>query len=177
MATGGSASSVKLPTKSVIRFISRGSTGRVSIVGGTSWPTTLKCLKGLVVDGNGHFGSSTSNTLKCEGDIVAYATSDVNYKTNILNIQSPLDKIKLIGGYTYNWKDTAPIEEYRGTPDVGVIAQEIEQVLPTAVRTHEIDGVKSVRYEKIIPLLIEGMKEQQQQIEELKSKIIELENK
>lgn len=177
MPPGGSPQNVKIPNGSVIKFTSRGTSGRVSITGGSVWPTTFRTLKGLVCDGNGNFGTTSTNTLKCSGDIVAYATSDINHKENIVNISDPLDKIKMIGGYTYTWKSNAPIEEYRNTKDVGVIAQEIEKILPTIVRTNTIDGTKSVRYEKIIPLLIEGIKEQQIQIDELKEKIIKLENK
>ena len=54
--------------------------------------------------------------------------------------------------------------------DVGVIAQEIEKVLPEVVETRET-GYKAVKYEKIVPLLIESIKEQQKQIEELKKLI------
>jgi len=56
-----------------------------------------------------------------------------------------------------------------------VIAQEVEKVLPEVVQTRE-SGYKAVKYEKIVPLLIEGIKEQQEQIEELKKEVEELKN-
>ena len=61
---------------------------------------------------------------------------------------------------------------YEG-PDVVVIAQEVEKILPSAVTTRE-NGYKAMKYEKIIPLLIEGMKEQQKQIDELKELVNKL---
>ena len=58
---------------------------------------------------------------------------------------------------------------------MGVIAQEIEEVLPQLVQTRE-SGYKAVKYDKLVALLIEGIKEQQTQIEELRNKIEKLEN-
>ena len=77
-----------------------------------------------------------------------------------------LNKISQIGGYEFDWnKDSS-----NSGHDVGVIAQEIEKVLPEIVVNRD-NGYKAVRYEKIVALLIEAIKEQQLQIDELKSKI------
>jgi hypothetical protein len=78
------------------------------------------------------------------------AMSDKNLKENIVQIDSPIDKIKRISGYDFDWKES-------GEHDVGVIAQELEQVIPEAVI--EEDGIKKVYYHKIIPLLVEAVKE------------------
>jgi hypothetical protein len=176
-APGSSPTSVKITSGHTIKLVKIGNSGKTSMLGGTIWPTTFRGLKGIIIEGNAIFGSSTSNTLKCKGDIIAYSTSDARYKSNIIPINNPLEKLKAIGGYTFDWTGAAPIEEYKNTSDIGVLAQEIEAVLPLAVRTNEVDGVKSVRYEKIIPLLIECVKEQQKQISELNERLIKLESK
>ena len=115
-------------------------------------------IKELYVDGS----------IKSSGNITAYYTSDERLKTNVLPLADPLQKIKSIGGYSFDWVGNNP---YRlEGHDVGVIAQEIQKVLPEVVTERE-DGYLAVRYEKIVTLLIEGMKEQQKQIEELKNKL------
>jgi hypothetical protein len=102
--------------------------------------------------------------LHVKGDVVASETSDKRLKDNIKPIQNACEKINKIGGYEFDWNDKQ--ELYEGH-DVGVIAQEIEAVLPEVVETRE-DGYKAVDYKKIVPLLIQAIKEQQKQIDELK---------
>lgn len=113
------------------------------------------------------FGIGADGTIKAKGDVVAYSSSDKELKDNILPIQNALEKVKQIGGYTFDWNDKQIIHKGH---DVGVIAQEIESVLPEVVITRDT-GFKAVKYEKIVPLLIEAIKEQQTQIEELKQLI------
>jgi hypothetical protein len=125
--------------------------------------------------GIGMAASGTSGRIDATNDIVAYSSSDRRFKDNIKPIESPLNKITKIGGYTYDWKEENKIEHgYEGN-DVGVIAQEIEEVLPQLVQTRE-SGYKAVKYDKLVALLIEGIKEQQSQIEELTNRINKLEN-
>ena len=112
------------------------------------------------------FSVQDNGDVRAAGDITAYYSSDINLKTNITPLESPIEKIKQIGGYEFDWK---PESEKTGH-DVGVIAQEIESILPEVVTTRD-NGYKAVRYEKIVPLLIEAIKEQQKQIDELKSLI------
>lgn len=116
------------------------------------------------------FGGNLSvyGTLYATGDIVAYSTSDKNLKSNICNIENPLDKISQINGVTFDW-DTSKQDTYSGS-DVGVIAQEVETILPDAVCTRE-DGYKAVKYDKLIPLLIESIKELQQKVQGLEAKL------
>jgi hypothetical protein len=117
----------------------------------------------------------SSGNLVCSGDITAYGSpSDARLKTIKETVQDPIDKIMKISGYRFDWNDintTLNVKE-----DVGVIAQEIAEVLPELTRTNE-NGYMSVRYQGLTALLIEGMKEQQLQIEELKNEIKELKNK
>jgi hypothetical protein len=126
------------------------------------------------VAGSGVATFTTDNNAACAftKDVVAYATSDKRLKDNIKPLDSALDKVLKISGVEFDWNDTRdennkPLHSYKGH-DVGVIAQEIEEVLPEVVTTRD-NGYKAVKYEKIVPLLIQAIKEQQQQIEELKN--------
>ena len=82
---------------------------------------------------------------------------------------SALDKVSSIRGVEFDWIVDKEIHANKGH-DVGVIAQEIEKVLPEVVETRD-NGYKAVKYEKIVSLLIEAVKEQQVQIDELKTKL------
>jgi hypothetical protein len=113
------------------------------------------------------FNKSGNNEIRVSGDVIAFHSSDKRLKDNIKPISNPLDKILKIGGYTFDWSEKQNM--YEGQ-DVGVIAQEIEKVLPEVVEKRD-NGYKAVKYEKIVPLLIESIKEQQKQIEELKKLI------
>lgn len=119
---------------------------------------------------NGHttIGGNTtiSGSLNVTGDITAFHSSDENLKNNIKLISQPIDKIKQIKGVSFDWNEKS---ENTGH-DIGVIAQDIEKVLPELVATRD-NGYKAVRYEKIVALLIEAIKDQQSQIDELKSKL------
>jgi hypothetical protein len=99
-------------------------------------------------------------------DVVAFSSSDKRFKDNITPINNPIEKIKKIGGYEFDWNEKSSYEGH----DVGVIAQEIEKVLPEIVTTRD-NGYKAVKYDKIVALLIEGIKDQQLQIDELKSQL------
>ena len=111
-------------------------------------------------------GLEVTGSIDASGDITAYFSSDERLKDNITPIVGALDKINQIGGYEFDWNNNS---EHSGH-DVGVIAQEIEKVLPEVVVDRD-NGYKAVRYEKIVALLIEAIKQQQLQIDELKSKV------
>ena len=116
--------------------------------------------------------TNTAGRFEASNDIVAYSTSDKRWKNNIVKIDSPLEKISQISGVEFDWIEDEPLHGNKGH-DVGVIAQEIELVIPEAVQTRE-SGMKAVQYDKIIPLLIESIKEQQKQIDELKELVNKL---
>ena len=117
--------------------------------------------------GVGMAASATAGRIDATNDVVAFSSSDIRFKENIVPIENALDKISKISGNTYDWKAENKIEHgYEGN-DVGVIAQEIEAVLPQLVQTRE-SGFKAVKYDKLVALLIEGIKEQQLQIEQLR---------
>jgi hypothetical protein len=90
------------------------------------------------------------------------AASDFNLKTNIKSIDNPIEKVMQLNGVTFTWKES-------NQDSIGVIAQEVENVFPELVRQSETH--KSVNYNGLIGVLIEVVKDQQKQIDELKSKI------
>ena len=114
-----------------------------------------------------------AGSIRAVDDITAYYSSDITHKENIRNISNALQKVKSIRGVNFDWTDEW-IEKQGGTDsyfirkeDVGVIAQEIEQVLPEVVATR-INGTKAVKYDRIVALLIEAVKDLSREIEELK---------
>jgi hypothetical protein len=129
------------------------SSGNVGI--GTTTPGT-----GLRLDINGNtrvIGTlSATGDISAGGDIIAFATSDQRLKNNITPITGALEKIDQISGVEYDWN--TELQSKRTGHDVGVLAQEIEAIIPEAVTTRE-DGYKAVNYEKLIPLLIQAIKE------------------
>ena len=105
--------------------------------------------------------------LKVPGDIVAFATSDERLKNNINPIADAVNKVKSISGNTFEWN----IESGNEGLDTGVIAQEIEALgLPGTVQTRD-NGHKAVRYEKLIPLLVEAIKELSDKVDDLEQKL------
>ena len=120
-------------------------------------------------------GTSTQGTIgriDASNDVVAFSTSDKRLKKYIKNIKNPLDKISKINGVTFEWKKAddkmkKEVHSFEGN-DVGVLAQEVEKVLPEVVTTRD-NGYKAVKYEKIIPLLVEAIKELQAEVQELKN--------
>ena len=126
----------------------------------------LKLINGTALEVAGDAtitGNISGSIIRASGDVIAFNSSDKRLKDNIIQIGSPLDKINKIGGYEFDWNENQQI--YYGH-DVGVIAQEIEEVIPEAVKDRD-GGYKGVQYEKIIPLLIEGIKELDKKIKHI----------
>ena len=110
---------------------------------------------------------TVTGLIRATGNIITnYSASDVALKDNLQTIDNALDKVSQISGYTFNYIDK-PEERVSG-----IIAQEIEQVLPEVVFEHERNNgtYKAVRYDGVIPLLLEAIKE-------LKDKVNDLENR
>jgi predicted ATPase len=106
----------------------------------------------------------TTNGINVVGVITATdfnSASDLSLKTNIQSISNPIDKILQINGVTFNWRES-------NKPSVGIIAQEIEKVFPELVNG---ENPKTVNYNGLIGLLIEAIKEQQTEINNLKDKL------
>ena len=119
--------------------------------------------------------SSPDYKLHVIGDIAytgnIYDVSDVRLKENITPLEGAIDKISSLHGIYFNNRGESADER-----EVGVIAQEVEKVLPEVV-SEDADGYKSVDYSKLTPLLIEAVKEQQVQIEMLQAEIADLKTK
>lgn len=113
----------------------------------------------LTILDNGNVGVKTKNPsadLEVYGDILAYTfnnISDRNMKTNIEKINEPMRLLENINGYSFNYKEGYNLDKRR---KMGVIAQEVEEILPEMVK--EFNGIKSVNYENFIPILIESIK-------------------
>lgn len=142
--------------------------------------------EGLRLDSGGRLGIGVSGPLErlhvsgniiATGDITAFYSSDIRLKKDIEPISEPIKKLMEISGVTYKWneeylKDKEVDGYFVRETEVGVIAQEVEKVLPEVVATRE-NGYKAVRYEKLVALLIEAVKDQQHQIDELKARLEE----
>ena len=114
--------------------------------------STTKDTGALVVEG----GVGIEKKLFVGDDITAFDTSDIKLKDNITPIPNALDKVISISGNTFKWNSES---DYEGKEDTGVIAQEIEKLgLPGMITTRP-NGTKAVRYERLVPLLIEAIKE------------------
>jgi hypothetical protein len=123
-------------------------------------------------------GRLNNGTWTVTGDVVAYGSpSDISFKTNIKPLEKSLDKIVKLKGVSFDWKSDTEVYTMTGIKeDIGFIAQEVEKVLPNLVRKNN-NGLLSLRDKGISALLVEGIKEQQLQIEDLKKEIKELKNK
>ena len=113
--------------------------------------------------------NSTTNVLSCSNDIIAFA-SDERLKTNFKPIENAVDKVLKLRGFTYNFNE---IGEGLGFDTsirhAGVSAQEVQAVLPEAVcPAPASDEYLTVKYDKLVPLLIEAIKELKEEIKELK---------
>lgn len=111
-------------------------------------------------------------TIQATDDITAFYTSDRTLKVNIENITGALDKVNKLNGVTFDWNEEAAEKHGKVGREAGVIAQEVEEVLPEVVITRD-DGTKAVRYEKLVPLLIEAVKDLGKKVQELENKLQE----
>ena len=146
--------------------------GNVGI--GTTGPSYKLDVTGDVRVNTGALGvniapSATDGRIDASNDIVAFSSSDLRLKENIKPIENALEKVKSLTGVEFDWKpELKHAHGYEGH-DTGVIAQEVQEVMPTAIRTNDT-GYLAVRYEKLIGLLIEANKELAARVEELESK-------
>ena len=110
--------------------------------------------------------TTITGILSVSDDITAFWSSDERLKDNITPIDNPLTKVISISGNTFDWND----KSNKSGNDVGLIAQEIEKVLPEAVITRD-SGYLAVDYHKIVPLLVEAIKELSGKVEALEQKL------
>jgi hypothetical protein len=121
------------------------------------------------LDGAEDMRLSNNGQLDVEGSVVAHSStvSDINLKEKIEKVTDAISKIQKLNGYTFNYKKD-------GRAGAGIIAQEVEEVLPSAVQRTEILGHEGehliVEYDQLTALLIESIKELKAEIDELKGK-------
>jgi hypothetical protein len=123
----------------------------------------------------GSFGCvESAGAIRAGDDVIAFHSSDERLKNNITIIENPIDKVKQLRGIEYEWNELQ--HNYpSGSKDSGIIAQDVQRVLPQIVKEKR-DGYLGVRHDRLVGLLIESVKEQQEQIDELKKKVEELKN-
>lgn len=155
--------------------------GRVTSVSGSAGYTTNTGDITGVTAGNGLTGGGSSGSvtvsmsgsytgtfavtgaITATGDVTAYYSSDERLKDNKKVIENSLDKVHQMSGYEFDWNDKQDL--YTGH-DIGVIAQEVEKVLPEIVTTRD-NGYKAVKYEKLVAVLIEAVKELSDKVKKL----------
>jgi hypothetical protein len=170
---------VKLPSKTT-GTLPTGETGLLvfdttvsspKIYNGTAWTsvggatpggssTHVQYNSGSALAGSANLTFDGTN-LTCGGNVIA--NSDERIKDNITTIINPLEKVTALRGVSYTRRDN-------GERQIGVIAQEVEAIIPEVVTQGE-DGIKGVAYGNIVGLLIEAIKQQQKEIDELKAKL------
>lgn len=111
------------------------------------------------------------NGLHCYGDVVSFAASDERLKDNVNLINKPLEKVLSLDAVEFDWNNNQETHEGH---DIGLIAQQVEAVAPEIV-SERMDGYKGVKYEKIVPLLVGAIKEQQDIIRSLEKRVNDLE--
>jgi hypothetical protein len=172
------------------RTITLGATGKsVDGSAAVSWtiPEIIPTTTNLQLNslGIGTAASGTAGEIRATGAITGYY-SDGRLKENIVEIENAVEKVMGLRGVTFNANDIAESFGYTREEQVGVIAQDVEKVLPQIVKPAPFDLIridenteisrsgenyKTVQYEKLVPLLIQAIKEQQMMIEELQKKV------
>jgi hypothetical protein len=153
-------------------------------IGSTTGAQRMRINNGNFVTANGSFRApifydssntgryvdpaNTGDSIRCSGDIVAYY-SDERLKDRGENITGALDKVLSLNGFHYTPNETAQKYGYKKKPQVGLSAQEVEAVLPEVVKDAAIgDGYKTVDYAKLVPLLVEAIKDLKAEVDELR---------
>jgi hypothetical protein len=148
-------------------------------IGSSSTSTTATVTLGTTTSYQvGSFGVGTAASgvlgeIRAANNITAYYSSDSRLKENVVNIPNALSKVKSLNGVSFDWTDKY-LTEHGGEDgyflrkhDIGIIAQELEEILPEIVADRP-DGYKAVKYERIVALLIEAVKELSEEVERLK---------
>jgi hypothetical protein len=137
------------------------------------------------INSSGNVGIGTSNptvSLQVAGDIIANSiagSSDARFKSNIRPVENALSKVKSLRGVYFNWNQKGfPEKNFSDKAELGFIAQEVEKVLPEVVfKDNSTEEYRSVKYDKVVALLVEAIKEQQKQIDNLKNQVKKLSKK
>jgi hypothetical protein len=122
--------------------------------------------------GIGTAASGTSGEIRATGNVTSFYTSDIRLKHNIKPIENAIDKVKKLRGVNFEWTNEF-IRTHGGEDgffvrrkDIGVIAQEVEAIFPEIVAERS-DGFKGVKYDRLVAVLIEAVKELAQRVPEV----------
>lgn len=127
--------------------------------------------------GNVGIGTNSPTTkLYVNGDITANSisgTSDIRFKINIRPVENALDKVKALNGVYFNWNQIDfPEKDFGSQAELGFIAQQVEKIVPELVsKDKSKEAYRSVKYDKLVALLVEAIKDQQKQIDSLNVKV------
>jgi len=147
-------------------------TGSLLISGsGTGAGSSIITTGSINISGSIGVGTAASGVvgaILATNDVVAFASSDERLKENIELIGSAVEKVEAINGVTFDWIPMEGVHVHSGH-DVGVIAQEVEKVLPELVTTRD-NGYKAVKYEKLTAVLIQAVKELSDRVKTLENK-------
>jgi hypothetical protein len=127
-------------------------------------------------DANNVGGALYCEAIYCSGEITGFSSvSDERLKTNVISFENALQTIEGLNAYRFEWAETMGTTR-AGKPDIGLMAQEVEQVLPEAVYETSWMGsdeevVKTIRYERIVPVLVEAIKELSERVRSLESQL------
>ena len=133
--------------------------------------TTITTNNNAINAGTGNITGAiiTGSTLRSTGDVVAYYVSDSRLKENKVPLNNSLEKLQKIEAYSFDWKEVDDNICTRRGHDVGLLAQEVREILPEAILERD-NGYLSLDYIKMIPLLVSSIKELKAEIEALKAK-------
>ena len=178
------AGSIQSPAGGGSIVSSGGTFGNVQI--GVTNDNTIDTSTGnLIIDSTGgtidiNDNVDISGNLVCggtgtfTGDLIAFASSDESLKENLVVIPDALAKVGLMTGYTYTWKEPNPYQAVHlydgkriGDEDTGIIAQDVEKLGLPGITTTRPDGIKAVRYERLVPILIQAIKELEERVKTL----------
>jgi hypothetical protein len=144
---------------------------------GTAWVTSsaniynLGANVGIGMTPTGPYKLEVSGKVKSSG---INETSDIRWKKDVSTVENALAKVMAMRGVNYNWrKDEFPSQNFESGLQLGLIAQEVEKVIPEVVDTDD-KGFKSVEYSKLVALLLEAIKDQQKMINKQEADITSL---
>ena len=164
VSSGGTFGNIQIGTTNDNTIDTKTGTGNLII---DSAGGTIDINDNVDISGNLVCGGTGTFT----GDLIAFSSSDETLKENLVAIPNALTKVGLMTGYTYDWKaakynDTDHLTVV-GESDTGVIAQQVAALGLPGITTTREDGTMAVRYERIVPILIEAIKELEARVKTL----------
>ena len=161
VSSGGTFGNIQVGTTNDNTIDTKTGTGNLII---DSAGGTIDINDNVDISGNLVCGGSGTFT----GDLIAFSSSDENLKENFVVIPNALTKVGLMTGYTFDWKtDVSDFVHFNGMKDTGVIAQQVDALGLPGITTTRTDGTLAVRYDRLIPVLIEAIKELEARVKTL----------